>query len=70
MLRSVLTMFGIIWGIATVIILVAVVNGFRVQNEKMWEDMGVNLLVLEYSRFFNKEGMRLPLISTLRMRNL
>ncbi len=54
-------MFGVLWGIATVIILVSVVNGFRHENEKWLEDMGVNLLVLEYSSFYLKEGVKYPL---------
>ncbi len=60
-LRAVLTMFGVVWGIATVIILVAVINGFRISNEKMFQDMGIDLLVMEYSRFYIKEGTRYPL---------
>ncbi len=60
-LRSVLTMFGVIWGIATVIILVSVINGFRVENEKMFEYMGADLLVLEYSPFYEANGVRYPL---------
>lgn len=61
-LRAVLTMFGVIWGIATVIILVSVINGFRVQNEKWFKDMGIDLLVLEYSHFYVKDGRRYPLM--------
>lgn len=61
-LRAGLTMFGIIWGIATVIILVSVISGFAKQNEQMWEDMGVNLLIMEYSPYFTKDDTRIPLV--------
>ncbi|OPX23946.1 MAG: hypothetical protein B1H03_00105 [Planctomycetales bacterium 4484_113] len=60
-LRAGLTMFGIIWGIATVIILVSVISGFAKQNQQMWKDMGVNLLIMEYAPYFTRDGTRMPL---------
>jgi putative ABC transport system permease protein len=63
--RTVLTMFGIIWGIATVIILVALISGFNEQNVKQMEQNGVNMLVLEYSDTYMKDGVLYPLVPRL-----
>ena len=63
--RTVLTMFGIIWGIATVIILVALISGFNEQNVKQMEQNGANMLVLEYSSSYEKNGVRYPLVPDL-----
>ncbi len=63
--RTVLTMFGIVWGIATVIILVSLFSGFHAQNSQQMENSGVNMLVLEYSSSFTKDGTRYPLIPDL-----
>ena len=59
--RSVLTMFGIVWGLASVIILVAIISGFQAQTEKRWEQFGVNMLVMEYANSYEKDGTRYPL---------
>ncbi|OPX23945.1 MAG: hypothetical protein B1H03_00100 [Planctomycetales bacterium 4484_113] len=59
--RSVLTMFGIVWGLASVIILVAIVSGFQAQTERRWEQFGVNMLVMEYAKSFERDGTRYPL---------
>jgi putative ABC transport system permease protein len=61
--RTILTMFGIIWGIATVIILVALISGFNEQNVKQMEQNGANMLVLEYSDSYLKNGVRYPLVA-------
>lgn len=63
--RTVLTMFGIIWGIATVIILVALISGFNEQNVKQMEQNGANMLVLEYGDTYTKNGVRYPLVPDL-----
>src|SRR4030065_2596764 len=63
--RTVLTMFGIIWGIATVIILVSLISGFNEQSVKQMEMNGANMLVLEYSGFYTKNGVLYPLVPDL-----
>jgi putative ABC transport system permease protein len=63
--RTVLTMFGIIWGIATVIILVALISGFNEQNVKQMEQNGANMLVLNYSNTYTRDGVAYPLVADL-----
>jgi len=63
--RSMLTMFGVIWGIASVIILVAIVSGFQTQMERRWEQFGVNMLVMEYATSYERDGTRYPLTYNL-----
>ncbi len=60
--RSALSMLGIVWGIATVIILIALVTGFYQDNLRRWKSFGMNMLVLEYSNSYEKNGTRYPLI--------
>jgi putative ABC transport system permease protein len=45
-LRSFLTMFGIIWGIASVIILVGLGKGFNTDQKKRMHTIGVDLMVV------------------------
>src|ERR1043165_7506088 len=42
-LRSFLTMFGILWGMISVVILSATGEGFRRGNEKMLRELGQNI---------------------------
>jgi putative ABC transport system permease protein len=42
-LRSFLTMFGILWGIVSVVILSATGEGFRQGNEKVLRELGKNI---------------------------
>ncbi|HZI94651.1 MAG TPA: ABC transporter permease [Patescibacteria group bacterium] len=44
-LRSALTMFGIAWGIASVVFLVAVVTGFAQGEQKNFETLGRDLMI-------------------------
>jgi putative ABC transport system permease protein len=59
--RTFLTMFGIIWGIAAVIILVSIIQGFKARNQQFFAGVGVNKLVLEYSDTFELDGAIIPL---------
>ena len=59
--RSGLTMLGIVWGIASVIILIGIVSGFYQENLRRWQDFGLNMLVLDYSSSYEVEGTRYPL---------
>ncbi len=59
--RSYLTMLGIVWGVATVIILIAIVSGFYQDNLRRWKSFGMNMLVLDYSPSFERGGTLYPL---------
>ena len=45
-LRSFLTMFGILWGVISVVILAATGEGFRRGNEKVLMELGKNIGIL------------------------
>jgi len=60
-LRAFLTMFGIVWGIASVIILVSIFEGFRQENQKHWGGMGTSTVLLRYSDSFTLDGVKYPL---------
>src|SRR5512142_2384902 len=45
-LRSFLTMFGIVWGIASVILLVGLGKGFAKQQRENWKALGTDLVIL------------------------
>lgn len=45
-MRSALTMFGIVWGIASVIILVGIVDGFEESNKREFADLGSNISII------------------------
>ncbi len=59
--RAALTMFGIAWGIATLVYLIAMVSGFREQNIRQMQSFGVNMLVLDYQRYYDLDGTLMPL---------
>jgi putative ABC transport system permease protein len=52
-LRSVLTMFGIVWGITSVILLVGLGIGFNIQQHKQLQTIGTDIAIL----FGGKTGM-------------
>lgn len=45
-MRSFLTMFGIIWGIASVILLVGLGKGFSRQQKENWRALGTDLVIM------------------------
>ena len=49
-LRSVLTMFGIVWGIVSIVILSAASEGFQRGNQKVLEEAGKNMFILRSGR--------------------
>jgi putative ABC transport system permease protein len=55
-MRSVLTMFGIVWGIASVILLVGLGRGFRVDQKKHMETLGKDLVVIWPGRTSSQIG--------------
>lgn len=46
-LRSFLTMFGIAWGVGSLLLLVGLGEGFRSGNEKQLSNLGQNMVILE-----------------------
>ena len=44
-LRSLLTMFGITWGIASVVLLGAIGEGFQMQNTKLFKSIGKDVII-------------------------
>ncbi|MDH4179936.1 MAG: ABC transporter permease [Armatimonadota bacterium] len=55
-LRSALTMFGVIIGVAAVIVMVSIVEGIRDQVVKEFEQMGSRLVVIAFSPEERKKG--------------
>ncbi len=45
-MRSFLTMFGIVWGIASVILLVGLGKGFSRQQKENWKALGTDLVIM------------------------
>src|SRR6266566_1483718 len=45
-LRSFLTMFGILWGMISVVVLAATGEGFRRGNEKVLRELGKNIAIV------------------------
>ena len=55
-LRSFLTMFGIAWGVGSLLLLVGLGEGFRAGNRKQYEELGENLIFLFGGRAPAVEG--------------
>lgn len=55
-MRSFLTMFGIIWGIASVIILVGLGTGFNRDQKERWKALGVDLMIMWGGRTSSQAG--------------
>lgn len=55
-LRSVLTMFGIAWGMISVVILSATGEGFRLGNEKVLRELGKNIAIVWGGRTSRQAG--------------
>ena len=55
-MRSFLTMFGIIWGIASVILLVGLGRGFSVDEKQRMETLGKDLVILWAGRTSSQVG--------------
>jgi putative ABC transport system permease protein len=57
-MRTFLTMFGIVWGIASVILLVGLGRGFSVDQKKHMESLGKDLVILWGGRTSSQVGGR------------
>lgn len=55
-LRSLLTMFGIAWGVASLLLLVGMGEGFRSRNQRELDELGRNLMFLYPARAPAVEG--------------
>ncbi len=49
-LRSFLTMFGIIWGVVSIVVLSGVGEGFQRGNRKVLEELGKNIVIIRNGR--------------------
>ncbi len=49
-LRSFLTMFGIIWGVVSIVILSAVGEGFQRGNQTVLRELGKNIVIIRNGR--------------------
>src|SRR5271166_5512037 len=57
-MRTFLTMFGIVWGIASVIILVGLGRGFSVDQKKHMQTLGKDLVIMWGGRTSSQVGGR------------
>jgi putative ABC transport system permease protein len=55
-LRSVLTMFGISWGIASIVFMIAIGNGFKLGYRKMLSAMGTDIVIMWSGRTTRQAG--------------
>src|SRR5689334_24849853 len=55
-MRSLLTMFGIVWGIASVILLVGLGRGFSVDQKKRMQTLGKDLVIVWGGRTSSQIG--------------
>ncbi len=49
-LRSFLTMFGIMWGVISIVLLSAVGEGFQRGNQHVLEELGKNVVIIRNGR--------------------
>jgi len=55
-LRSLLTMFGIMWGVISIVILSALGEGFQRGNQKVLEELGKNVVIIRNGRTSTQAG--------------
>jgi putative ABC transport system permease protein len=55
-LRSFLTMFGIVWGVISIIVLSAVGEGFARGNQRVLEELGKNIVIIRGGRTSMQAG--------------
>ncbi|MBI4476059.1 MAG: ABC transporter permease [Acidobacteria bacterium] len=49
-LRSFLTMFGIVWGVISIVVLSAMGTGFQAGNQQVLEELGKNIVIIRNGR--------------------
>src|SRR5215831_1759181 len=55
-IRSFLTMFGIVWGVISIVILSALGEGFQRGNNKVLRELGTNILIIRNGRSSKQAG--------------
>ena len=55
-LRSLLTMFGISWGIASIVFMIAIGNGFKLGYRNMLYSTGTDIVILWSGRTSRQAG--------------
>ena len=55
-LRSFLTMFGIVWGVISIVLLSAVSAGFQRGNQRVLEELGKNIVIIRNGRTSMQAG--------------
>jgi putative ABC transport system permease protein len=55
-LRSFLTMFGIMWGVTSIVLLSAVGEGFQRGNQRVLEELGKNIVIIRNGRTSMQAG--------------
>jgi putative ABC transport system permease protein len=55
-IRSFLTMFGIVWGVISIVILSALGEGFQRGNTKVLRELGANILIIRNGRTSKQAG--------------
>src|SRR5512139_2984869 len=55
-LRSFLTMFGIMWGVISIVLLSAVGEGFKRGNQHVLEELGKNIVIIRNGRTSMQAG--------------
>src|SRR5947207_15622511 len=55
-LRSFLTMFGIMWGVISIVILSALGEGFQRGNQAVLEELGKNVVIIRNGRTSTQAG--------------
>src|SRR6266699_191281 len=54
--RSFLTMFGIVWGVISIVILSALGEGFQRGNNRVLRELGANILIIRNGRTSKQAG--------------
>jgi putative ABC transport system permease protein len=55
-IRSFLTMFGIVWGVISIVILSALGEGFQRGNDRVLRELGANILIIRNGRTSQQAG--------------
>ena len=55
-IRSLLTMFGIVWGVISIVILSALGEGFQRGNDRVLRELGANILIIRNGRTSQQAG--------------
>src|SRR5437764_14482287 len=55
-LRSFLTMFGIMWGVISIVMLSAMGEGFQRGNQAVLEELGKNIVIIRNGRTSTQPG--------------